>query len=291
MLPGTTYLVTRRCAQRQFLLKPSPATNAIFLYVLAVASLKFGVQVHAFVVLSNHFHAIVSDPDARLPAFEQYLDSLVARAVNASLGRREAFWAPSSYSAVRLLEPGDVIDKTAYVLANPVAAGLVRTGREWPGLWSAPEQIGGDRILVRRPRFFFREKGPMPEIVELELSVPPGFDSPAEFRDRVAEALTIRERDAVRAADSEGRRFLGVRRVLAQRPAGQPAMEESRRGLSPRIAGRDKWKRIEALARLVDFLRAYRAAWHQMRLGVRDVVFPHGTYWLRVAHGVACAPS
>ncbi len=37
VLRGTTYLVTRRCAQRQFLLKPSKTTNEVFLYVLAVA--------------------------------------------------------------------------------------------------------------------------------------------------------------------------------------------------------------------------------------------------------------
>lgn len=35
-----------------------------------------------------------------------------------------------------------MLDKIAYVLANPVKAGLVRHGRQWPGLWSAPEQIG-----------------------------------------------------------------------------------------------------------------------------------------------------
>jgi REP element-mobilizing transposase RayT len=41
--------------------------------------------VHAWCVLSNHYHLVVTDPDARLPAFMQYLDSLVARAMNASL--------------------------------------------------------------------------------------------------------------------------------------------------------------------------------------------------------------
>lgn len=291
VVPGTTYLITRRCAQRQFLLKPSRTTNETFLYVLAVAVMKFGVRLHAFNVLSNHFHAVVTDPDARLPAFEQYLHSLVARALNASLGRWEAFWAPSSYSAVKLLEPEDIVDKTAYVLANPVAAGLVRTGREWPGLWSAPELIGGEPMTVRRPSNFFREDGPMPETVELELTTPPGFDSAARFRDRVVEALAARERDAARTLESEGRRFLGARRVLAQKAAAQPVRETGHRGLNPRIAGRDKWKRIEALGRLVDFLRAYRAAWQEMRRGVQNVVFPHGTYWLRVAHGVACAPS
>src|SRR5512141_3450550 len=128
ILTGTTYLVTRRCFQRQFLLRPCATTNDIFLYVLAVAARRFGIAVHAFCVMSNHFHLVVTDPYARLPAFEQYLDSLVARAVNASLGRWESFWAPSSYSAVALATPEDIVDKAAYVLANPVAAGLVRRG-------------------------------------------------------------------------------------------------------------------------------------------------------------------
>jgi hypothetical protein len=55
------------------------------------------------------------------------------------------------------------------------------------------------------------------------------------------------------------------------------------------VAGRDKWKRVEALSRLQDFLRAYRDAWEALRAGARDVLFPAGTYWLRVAYGVSCA--
>lgn len=51
VLPGTTYLVTRRCAQRQFFLRPSKTTNDSFLYLLAVAAQRFEIQVHAFCVL------------------------------------------------------------------------------------------------------------------------------------------------------------------------------------------------------------------------------------------------
>jgi len=43
------------------------------------------------------------------------------------------------------------------------------------------------------------------------------------------------------------------------------------------------------LSRLTEFLRAYRDAWSAMRAGVRDVLFPAGTYALRVFHGVRCA--
>lgn len=288
ILPGTTYLVTRRCAQRQFLLRPSTTTNAIFLYVLALAARRFGVQVHAFCVLSNHFHLVVTDPYACLPAFEQYLDSLVARAVNASLGRWESFWAPSSYSAVALASPDDVVSKVAYALANPVAAGLVRRGREWPGLWTAPEQIGGAPLVARRPKVFFRPGGYLPDSVELELAPAPGWSN-EEFRSRLSSTLTDLEDIARRALASTGRTFLGIARVLAQKPWARPAPGEPRRKLNPRVAGRDKWKRIEALSRLSDFLAAYRAAWRTMRAGVKDALFPAGTYLLRVAHGVRCA--
>ena len=288
IVAGAVYLVTRRCAQRQFLLRPSRATNQLFLYVLALAAQRFGIQVHAFCVLSNHVHLILSDPHALLPAFHQLLAALVARAVNASLGRWETFWAPGSYSAVRLLSPADVVDKTAYALANPVAAGLVAAGSAWPGLWSAPERVGGDEYVVKRPPHFFDPKGGLPEELTLRLTTPPGFDSPKQFRDQLDRALELREDEARSMRRGRGG-FLGVARVLSQKPTARPAPGEPRRTLNPRVAGRDKWKRIEALGRLVDFLRSYRTAWKARQAGDRDVVFPHGTYLLRVLHGVPCA--
>jgi REP element-mobilizing transposase RayT len=290
VLAGTTYLVTRRCSERRFLLKPSEAATGIFLYVLAVAAQRFGVEVHACCVLSNHFHMVLTDPQARLPAFEQYLDGLVARAVNAALGRWEAFWAaPTSYSAVALTSPEDIVAKTAYVLANPVAAGLVRCGRGWPGIWTAPEQIGGEPIAVQRPTIFFRKNGYMPETAELALTIPPGFASAEDFRGPVSAALADLEAKARREVESKGGGFLGRAKVLAQKPWARPAPGEPRRQLNPRVAATDKWKRIEALSSLVDFLRAYRAAWVARREGKKGFRFPAGTYLLRVAHGVPCA--
>jgi REP element-mobilizing transposase RayT len=286
ILPGTTYLVTRRCAERRFFLKPSETTNRVFLYLLAVAARRFGIEVHAFCVLSNHFHMVVTDLHARLPAFHQYLDALVARALNASLGRWEAFWAPNSYSAVTLATPSDVVDKAAYVLANPVAAGLVRSGSLWPGPWSAPEWIGVEPLEVRRPTHFFDEKGALPELASLQLTAPPGFGSAEAFREELAAALAEREAQARR--DAKGG-FLGVARVLAQKPTARPAPGEPRRTLNPRVAARDKWKRMEALGRLVEFLRSYRSAWAARRAGRADAIFPCGTYLLRVVHGVPCA--
>jgi REP element-mobilizing transposase RayT len=291
ILPGATYLVTRRCAQRQLLLRPSKLVNQLVGYLLAVAARRFGIQVHAYCVMSNHLHLILTDPDARLPAFSQLFDSLVARSVNAALGRWESFWAPASYSAVRLATPQDILEKSAYVLANPVAAGLVRRGREWPGLWSAPGQVSGTELEFRRPDHFFRADGPMPDRATLALAAPPGFASAVEFQAALSSLLADHEdaEHATRSASGAG--FLGAAQVLAQRPTTRPLPGEPRRVLNPRVACRDKWKRIEVLARLAEFLRAYRLAWKAWRTGLAGVVFPAGTYLVRVTHGVACAAA
>jgi hypothetical protein len=52
------------------------------------------------------------------------------------------------------------------------------------------------------------------------------------------------------AVKEHGGRFLGAVQVLAQKPTDRPTSGEPRRGLNPRVAARDKWKRIEVLARL-----------------------------------------
>lgn len=169
-----------------------------------------------------------------------------------------------------------------------MAAGLVKRGHDWPGLWSVPERIGRGPIEVERPRVFFRADGSMPAKAELELDSPPGFDSPAEFRERLSDELARREEQAALAVVDGGRGFLGARRIVAQDRTARPTTGEPRRGLNPRIAARDKWKRIEALTRLVEFLRAYREARAALKRGIRDVMFPAGTYWLRVTQGVRC---
>jgi REP element-mobilizing transposase RayT len=291
VLAETTYLITRRCFDRMFLLRPSPLVNAVFEYVLAAKAKEYGILLHAYCVLSNHWHCVLTDPLGRLPEFQRDLGSTVARAINAALGRWESFWAPGSYSAVALQTPEDVLDKMAYVLANPVAAGLVRFGSEWPGLWSSPARIGAGPREVKRPNHYFRELGTTPKVAQLELTCPSGFESVEELRAQLTEALSEREDRAAQELAEEGRAFMGARMVLAQKPFARPAPGEPRRGLKPRVASRDKWKRMEAIGRLKTFLAEYRVAWRAFKEGARTTLFPEGTYGLRVTCGVLCCSS
>ncbi len=291
VLPGTTYLVTRRCAQREFLLKPRPSTDAILRYLLAVAAKRYGILLHAACVMSNHYHLVLTDPRAELPRFCQLLDGLAARVLNASYGRWETFWGPASYSAVELVSAKDVVEKTAYALANPVEAGLVAHGAEWPGIWTAPEQIGAGGEIVQRPEVFFSKTGSMPEREALVFTVPKGFASAQEFRAAVSARVAERELAAAEALRAKGERFMGARRVLKEKRTERPASREPRRGLNPRIAAGDGAERIEALARLAGFRGAYREALARLKAGEQRVLFPLGTYLLRVNLGVSCCAA
>lgn len=291
VLPQTTYLVTRRTSQRQFLLQPSTLTIQIFLYCLGVAAQKFGVVLHALCVLASHYHLAATDPLGMLPAFEAWLNEFVAKAINASLGRWEALWSPGSYSAQALQSPEDVLGALTYIATNPVKAGLVARGDLWPGINIMPSDLGR-KIKVRRPPIFFRSGGALPEEVELEFTAPPGFEHlPAGvFQDLWQKRVDTETQQLQAQHHAAGRRFLGRRAVRKQSPFDCAKSKERRRGLKPRIKCRDRLQRMAAIRRLKEFCAAHREAFELFRAGVRDVVFPAGTYWMRIHAGVSCAP-
>ena len=143
--------------------------------------------------------------------------------------------------------------------------------------------------MLRRPEIFFSESGSMPESIEFALVWPPQFASGAEFRAALSTEVDELEGRRRRDIESSGRGFLGVARVLSQDPLAWPASRRPGFRLNPRIAARDKWKRMEAISRMKTFVQEYRLALQEWCAGVRDVVFPAGTYLLRVLHGAQCA--
>src|SRR5215813_11709241 len=61
VLPRQFYLITRRCTQRQLLLRPDAATNNAFLYCLIDAALRSEVDLLLPCAMSNHYHAVIYD--------------------------------------------------------------------------------------------------------------------------------------------------------------------------------------------------------------------------------------
>ena len=290
LIAGRTFLVTRRCSERRFFLRPGRKVNAIVRYAIFKAARIWGVEVHAWNVMSNHLHMVVTDRERELPNFMRVVDLEISKGVSAEIGRWGGFWeAGQSYSAVELLDEAAIVEKIAYVLANPVSAGLVRRARRWPGETSMRFAFG-DVIVASRPESAYYRNSRQPARYELVLREPPGLDA-IECRERVLARVHEIEKESADRMRREGRKWLGERRVLAQDPYDSPTTWEARRGLRPTFASRDKWKRIEAAQRRAWFLAAYRSALQRFRAGDRSVIFPHGTWLMERLYGCNCAPA
>ena len=121
-----TYLITRRTILRHMLLRPDRLMNQILVYLLAVTAHRNGLQVHAFCAMSDHIHLVVTDERATLPDFLQAFHRMVALCTQVLRRWDASVWDHSPTSVVRLKTLAAVVEKIAYVLANPVAAGLVQ---------------------------------------------------------------------------------------------------------------------------------------------------------------------
>jgi hypothetical protein len=268
-------MITRRCTQRQFLLRPDEATNNAFLYCLAVAALRTGVRVLFAAAQSNHHHTGIFDPLGKYPDFIEHFHKLLAKCMNALRGRWENFWSSEQTSVVRLVDAGDVLDKMVYALTNPVKDNLVAKVADWPGV-NAFESIMNDGSMTAvRPDFFFREDGPMPATVTLTFLRPPEFANMAaeEFAGTLRARVEAVEAEAEARRRATGARVLGRQGVLDQDWRGSPSSPAPRRELCPRVAAKNKWSRIEALRRNKEFGHFYRTAFEAFRRGVKDVFF------------------
>jgi putative transposase len=159
---------------------------------------------------------------------------------------------------------------------------LVEKVRHWPGVDSFTAIERRTPLVASKPtRFFRQENEQLPDVVTLELVRPPGWEK-MDHADWVAllrQRVTAVEAQAAAERAAKGTRIVGRRAVRKQRWWDRPSTREPRRELSPRLACRDKWRRIEAIRRNRAFIDAYRAARALFVAGVR-VCFPAGTFWL-----------
>jgi putative transposase len=272
------YLITRRCTQRQFLLRPDDATTNAFIYCLAVSAAKFGIDVLFTLAESNHHHTVIYDRHGRVSLFIEHFHKLVARSQNALRGRWENFWSSEEPCVTRLLDRETIIDKLIYTASNPVKDGLVERAHQWPGPNAYAAFMNGRGIKATRPRHFFRARGPMPKAVTLNFVIPKVLGPAVEVIREVREGVTAVEGNVKLKRQATGAGVFGRRRVLEQSWKDCPTSVEPRRNRRPRFAGRME-QRLLALAEYRSFLGAYRRA--RVRwLGGLTTIFPAGTYWL-----------
>jgi len=279
VLSDTSYLITRRCLGRRFLLRPDAMLNQLFVYCLALGAKKHGVEVHGFSVMSNHYHLVVTDVHGVLPKFMGWLNCELAKRVKRLRRWDEVVWEPNvHYSAVELCGKAEVLDKMAYTVLNPVSAELVHRPEDWPGVLSTLTMVRSGKLEGERPNVLFSER--WPSSLTLPLTVPPCFGDRAGYLAALQNLVDRRLGQLHAHWTRQGRRPLGSRAVRKTHVTARPSRRKERSGRNPTFSALSgqMWRR--AVKRLREFRAAYRRAYEAWRTGEPDVAFPAGTWWV-----------
>ena len=186
-----------------------------------------------------------------------------------------------------------MLPSMAYTLANPVAAGLVKWGWRWPGFTTAGMHFGETMTFQRPGVFFDAANDELPDAVMLVVTRPKILPELSDEQlhadlERETRAREVAKQDELRQA---GKRFLGEARVQRQRWAETPRSREARFTRTPTRSSANKWARIAAAQQDRTWQAAYAAARERLLAGVREVLFPFGSYWVCRFAGVRTAPA
>jgi hypothetical protein len=263
--PNTVWLVTNRCEHERFLLKPSPALNEILggWFARALERYGDGIEVYAFIFLSNHFHILLRDTTGQMPRVMWYFQTNLAKEVKLLCGRTSGRVFGQRYDAKMVEGDERFLSRYAYVLGNPVKHGLVETAAQWPGLSSLGAARSGERLsfrLLDRTAFHNAARGDKPVRREdfirthtIELAVPPMWAhlNPRRRRSMIEKLMSGFEESKGMEREAEGRHVEGSSMVLWRTSEDRPRMPafRRRRSVVAQSAQRENeimevWKRV-----------------------------------------------
>jgi REP element-mobilizing transposase RayT len=158
--PGAFYHVMARGNRREAIFR-SDADRQLVLKTLGEACAMTGWRIHAWVLMSNHYHLLIETPEANLVAGMQWLQNTYTRRFN----RRHRFWGRlfgDRYKAVLVEGGGGYYYQTLldYIHLNPVRAKLIQPRRRQSPLdykWSSAS--GGHCLSAgKRPNWLATEE-------------------------------------------------------------------------------------------------------------------------------------
>jgi putative transposase len=114
------------------------ADRRFFLALLARCVDRYRWTCHAYTLLTTHYHLVLEATRANLSAGLHQLNGRYADHVNARHGRFGHVFA-ERFSARLIESEAYLYDACAYVLVNPVRAGLCDRAEDWPWSYSSYE--------------------------------------------------------------------------------------------------------------------------------------------------------
>lgn len=286
-IAGQVVLLTRRCFQRRFFLRPDNFINNVISFETARASVRHSQAVHASMAMSNHIHQVSTDTTGKRSDFMRDAMREISRARNWHLKRRDSLWDGRPFGDTVLLKRETIERKLLYTWLNPVQAGLVRRAKDWPGFKILPKHWG-KRLRIKRPDFYYGRN--TPEYIEFTPMPPPGYDEMTleEVRTHF-ETLLKNAEDEIHKKWPKNKRVRGALRICKINPFACPKTPSPLRELSPRFACKDSETLQLAIQRYKDFVDDYQRQRLKWMKG-KKVEFPCGTVQLRRRAPIRCKP-
>ena len=227
-VPGYPHHIIQRGNNRQSIFATSADYEAL-LAMLEEHALKSGVAIHAYVMMSNHFH-LLATPDAAtgIPEMMQSVGRRYVRYFNQRQGRTGTLWE-GRYRSTLIQAERYLLACMAYIDLNPVRAGIADSVGEYP--WSSYSHYVGrrhDRVISPHPIYWelgntpFSREAAYEELVHFGIS--PAVQ--AAITDSALRGWALGEPDYV--ADLQKRTARRVSMGRAGRPTGKKAVSESR---------------------------------------------------------------
>ena len=224
-LAGYPHHVIQRGNNRQLIFS-SAVDRTYFLALLDESAKKFGVAIHAYVLMDNHFHLLATPhTDTGLPLMMQAVGRSYVRYFNQLQSRSGTLWE-GRYRSTLIETDRYLLTCMAYIDLNPVRAGLVAQAKDYP--WSSHGHYAGlraDKLITPHPLFWalgntpFGREAAYAEMVRNGVSA----DQQAKLTASALSGWALGSEDFV--VDLQKRTERRVQKVQAGRPVLNPAAE------------------------------------------------------------------
>ena len=151
---GALYHVTSRGNGQEDIYRDEEDRD-IFLEVLSAVKEHFNWEIHAYCLMSNHYHLLVETPDANLSKGMRQLNGVYTQRFNRK-HKRVGHVYQGRYKAIIVQKEAYLLELARYIVLNPVRARMVRSAKDWPwssyrataGFIAAPPWLTTDWILA-----------------------------------------------------------------------------------------------------------------------------------------------
>jgi len=152
---GDVHFITFSCYRREPLLGSAQARDT-FVFTLERVRLWYGFYVTGFVVMPEHVHLLLSEPErSNLAVALQMLKQIVSQKLKKCA--TTSFWQPRYYD-FNVYSEEKLIEKLDYMHRNPVQRGLVTHPEDWR--WSSARHYatGEEGVVEIESRWTVRRR-------------------------------------------------------------------------------------------------------------------------------------